>query len=717
MKSCSYFCGLLLALSCFVSACSSGSSSTTPPKRDCSKLVVAEASKPGASMGIKGSWDGWNGVSVEMKPRSDGKYEARFALPPGEYGYVIVEDGTERYDRTNPLTAFHGGQEVSWFQSEDCSVPSIEVESVMELEDGLRVEARFYTAEGGEALAGETVRAVTTSGRELTRLRADASTGMIVLEVRGLERGKYTVQLEASDEAGKRAEPKLAVGWVRPDARGWGDGILYQVMIDRYLGSDGGHLDAPKTPGSRAGGTLDGVRSAIESGQLSYLGVSGVWLSPVYRNPIEAREGQWDGRMYEGYHGYWPVHSQQVEDRIGGAKAMHALVRAAHERGIRVLLDIVPNHVYETNPIFQQHQGDLWFYDGVDKCVCGEPQCPWSTHIQTCWFTSYLPDYRWTNIDVMRHGEQESVWWLKTFDLDGVRVDAVPMMPRAALRRIAHGLRSYAAPRSEVFILGEVYTGGGQGGVDQIRYFLGPDGLDSAFDFPLMWDMRETIAHGTGGFQHIAQITEATQESYAGSGVVLGRIVGNHDTTRFLSEANGDAGGDAWDNPPEQPNRLEPYQRHKMAMALVLTLPGLPVIYYGDELGLAGGGDPDCRRVMPRIEELNSYQYQLLVDTGKFGRLRRCSAALRLGKTITLQADQDTFAYVRDAGDGFSVVVLMSKAKQQREVMISGQAAGVFVDVLTGERFSVAEAGTNVPVDSLQVRVLVRETDECRGVL
>ena len=696
------------------SACSSDNSSPKAPSRDCITRVVAKPRTAGASMGLKGSWDGWNGVSVTMHPRSDGMYEAALQLPPGEYGYVIVEDGSERFDTSRPLTAFHAGQEVSWFEVPDCTMPELRIDDVVTAPGGrVQVTATFLTASSREPLAVDSIRVSGGDGVSMRVETADPVTGKVVVGGAGASRGRHSVVIEASDRQGRPAAAGRAVAWVEPAAAKWEDGILYQVMIDRFLGDAGKHLGAPPTPGSRAGGTLDGVRSAIESGQLEYLGVSGIWLSPVYVNPVEARQGQWDGNLYEGYHGYWPVQSRQVDDRLGGADALKRLVDAAHQRGMRVLLDIVPNHVYESNPIYAEKSAEGWFYDGADKCVCGSGPCPWSTHIETCWFTSYLPDYRWTHIDVMRHGQEESLWWVREFNLDGVRVDAVPMMPRAALRRIAYGLRNWQAPRSETFLLGEVYTGGGEGGINEIRYFLGPDGLDSAFDFPLMWSMRETIAKGTGGFQHIAQTLEMSARAFEGSGVVMGRIVGNHDTTRFLSEAHGDAGGDAWHKPAEQPSTEEPYRRHWLAMALVLTQPGLPVIYYGDEIGLAGGGDPDCRRVMPQVSTINDHQHRLLLNVGMLGRLRRCSPALRHGTTTTLQADQDTYAFVRDAGDGFPVVVLMSKAPRQRTVQLTGLQSAVMLDVVSGERLSVGASNTGVLVEPLTVRVLVRGDDPC----
>ncbi len=709
----------LALLAAIAPSCGGEESSPLPPARDCAWAVWARASRPGATLGLTGSWNGWEGVSVPMLKRDDGWYLAYFLVPPGEYGYLVVEDGTSRLDAYNPLTMFRGEEEVSLLLSEDCSVPKLEVGEVEATDEGrVRVAGTFLTSSSWQALDPGSVRVEALDGTTFRVERANPDTGDIVVGAEGLVQGKYTVTVRAKDRGGREAEPVSAVVWVRPAMKTWQDGILYQIMTDRFLGDGGSRLAPPSSAGSRAGGTLDGVRAAIESGELDHLGVTAVWLSPVYLNPTEPRLGPWDGHLYEGYHGYWPHASRVVDPRLGGEQALRSLVASAHARGIRVLLDIVPNHVYETNPIFLDHQGDGWFHDGPEKCICGNAPCPWSTHIETCWFTSYLPDYQWMNPAVMQHGSSESLWWVQTFDLDGVRVDAVPMMPRAATRRIAHALRGSAAPSTEMLLLGEIYTGGGQQGINQIRYHLGPAGLDSAFDFPLMWSLRNTIAHGQGTFEDIADILAASDLSYEGSGATISRIVGNHDTTRFLSEANGDAANDPWDDPPVQPVDAEPYARHRMAMTLVTTLPGLPVIYYGDELALAGGGDPDCRRVMPDLAALNPHQTLVLEHVRKLGTLRRCSPALRRGTQQTLQADKDTYAFVRDAGDGRPVLVALSKASTAKTFTLSGAGlpAGSYVDVLSGEQISVGGAGVGATftVDSLSARVLVSATDPCR---
>ena len=699
--------------------CGREESAPLPPVRDCTKVIWVRPQRAGADVWLTGSWNGWQGNSVPVPPYgADGWHMAWIALPPGQYGYQVVEDGVAGLDVQNPLTTFRGDTEVSLLLVDDCRVPLVRVDQVVGTDDGtVRIDATFLTSSSGSPLEPSSVAAVTFDGSALPVVAADPATGQVTVRAVGLSRGKYTVRLEARDQTGVRAQAGSAVAWVQPAMRSWEQGVLYQVMVDRYRADGGAPLAPPATPGSRAGGTLEGVRADIERGVFDRMGVTALWLSPVYVNPTEPRQGRGDGHLYEGYHGYWPLDSYAVDPRLGGEQALWALVREAHAHGLRVLLDIVPNHVYERNPLYVDHRNAGWFHEGAGQCVCGDPGCGWDTHIESCWFTPYLPDYRFENAEVMDMAASDAVWWSEVFDIDGVRIDAVPMMPRATTRRIADAMRSTVAPRQERFVLGEVYTGGGQGGIDSIRYYLGPWGLDSAFDFPLMWTLRDAIATDRAGFDALEKVLHDSEEAFAGSGAVMSRIIGNHDTTRFISEAAGDAGGDPWRAPPPQPVDQGPYLCQKMALAFVLTLPGLPLIYYGDEVGLAGAGDPDCRRVMPSFDALSANQRLVLDAVRRIGQLRRCSPALRSGARVALHASRDAYAYLRDAGDGRPVLVLLAKGTSPLSIPVGDAVPeGGWVDVLTGESISIGPDGTDakVTVDPWTVRVLVLAADPCR---
>lgn len=674
-------------------------------RRDCTTQVWAQPMHAGARLEVIGSWDGWLTPGILLQPTQEpGWWAARVdaAVPPGEHGYLILEDGAHRLDEHNPLTTFwaeQGDLEVSLLQVPDCSLPTLAVTEVVPLADGARVTATFAAAADGAAA----VKAEATAG-VVTEI--DPERGTVVAELAGLGQGKHSVTLSVTDAAG-RVSTARASTFVRAAAPTWADGLLYQVVTDRFRGDGGASLAAPGSPGGRAGGTLDGITAEIEAGSFAAMGVTALWISPVYVNPTEAREGRGDGHMYEGYHGYWPLASRGVDPRIGGEAGLDRLVATAHAAGLRVLLDVVPNHVYEDNPRYVDHPE--WFNHSEPPCVCGLGSCDWGSHIQRCWFTDYLPDVHMQAPAALRAAYEDLVWWQQRFDVDGVRVDAVPMMPRAATRRMAHELRRSVA--GEVpFLIGEVYTGAGSWGVDVIRYYLGPDGLDSVFDFPLMWAIRDVLAHEAAGFDAIEDMLVAVDTATAGSGAVLGRIIGNHDVTRFFSEAHGDAGGDPWASPAAQVDDAVAFARLRSALTLLLTLPGLPVLFYGDEVGLAGSNDPDNRRVLPAPAELSAEQQATLALVRRLGSLRGCVAGLRTGSRVALLVEEEVYAFERGEGEA---VVLLSRSAVERSVML--RRAGAYVDVLSGEAVTVSAAGTAVPVKPRQPRVLVRAGSGCVG--
>lgn len=673
------------------------------PRQSCESIFFAKPDKPAHTISILGSWNDWTlpGVPMSPHPTQPGWWFLATSLPPGEYGYLLQEDGISLLDPQNPMTTFRGNDEVSLLQIKDCKQASILIEKSQEEVDGrIRITGIYTAAAQGGPLASVSA---SIQGQALRVEVMDPTTGRFEVSGEGLMRGRYFVEIAAQDRGGHEAKAQPGV-WVQAQAKRWEDGLLYQVVVDRYRGDQGAVLGAPPTPGARAGGTLDGLRWEIERGTLDEMGVTALWLSPVYQNPGGEFVGR-DGRMYEGYHGYWPLDSRGVEEEIGGEQALRAVIDSAHRRGIKVLLDVVPNHVFEKNLLFEQHRGQGWFNE-QGACVCGLDGCDWGAHIQSCWFTPYLPDVRWQNEEIARIQVENVQWWVDRFGVDGVRIDAVPMMPRAATRRIAKALREAAPQEDPPFILGEVFTGPGAAGIDQIRYFLGPATLKSAFDFPLMWALRDAIAADHAGLDEIDAIFSATEVALAGSGSVPARMLGNHDVSRFLSAAAGDDGGDPWVNPPSKPLDPSVWMRYRAALTLVLTLPGMPVIYYGDELGMPGASDPDCRRVMPSYEGLPAEESTTLALTRKLGKLRLCSTALRRGNYEALLVSKDALGFRRDA-DGETVLVLLARGEGATEFMLP---AGSYRDIFADGQPEVS--GTLV-VEPWKVRVLLSSSSSC----
>ncbi|HEU4406094.1 MAG TPA: alpha-amylase family glycosyl hydrolase [Polyangiaceae bacterium] len=695
-----------------------GGGAEGPLVRDCTPRVWVAPSAPGAAVEVRGSWDGWVTPLRPAPSGYEGWHVLELSLPPGEYGYLLVEDGAERIDKTNPLTTFRDGkQEVSLLRVERCDAPELRVESAREVGPGeVEVRASFLALEPEVWLDPTRVKAATLAGVPLELRASDPSSGSFTLGARGLARGKHTVIVEAADGKGRAAGPVRASAWVEPEAASWDDGILYHLMIDRFRGDGGAALSPPPSPGVRAGGTLDGVRAAIEEGYFARFGVTALWISPVYLNPVEARPGR-DGRMYDSYHGYWPLDSRGVEPRIGGEAAVRALVEAAHARGLRVLFDIVPNHVYEMNPRYAPRRRTGFYNDGPEACICGTDNCSWGQRIENCWFTPYLPDVRWQNAEAMWEGVEDARYWLEAYDVDGVRIDAVPMMPRAATRRIAAALRRSAGPDRAAFVMGEIFTSPGDGGIREIRYFMGPSGLDSAFDFPLMWALRDVVGAGRGSFREVERVFAATGAALEGSGALLARMVDNHDVARFMAVATGEEGNDPWTDGPAQPTDPEPYARLRLALSFLFSLPGLPVIYAGDEIGLTGASDPDCRRVLPADPALSAEQVATREAVARLGRLRRCSEALRRGERAVLATSDDADAALRRDASGRQVLTLFSRATEPLDLALPAEAAGAYVDALSGEALAVPAGGGTVRMPPLSARFLMPEGDPCLSVL
>lgn len=668
---------------------------------------------------VVGSWDEWS-EPVGMKRFNEQWSFAELILTPGEYGYLMVRDGQGSVDPHQGLSTFRrsDGTEVSLLRVPDCSVPRLHTLQAKEVDAGsVVIDLSSSRSRHGAPLDPASVE-VEGVGHEVVAF--DAEEGSLSVRVSGLPVGKHHLSVHVTDVEGESAEA-TATAFVGRRAPEPGDEIIYQIMVDRFRGPQGSALQPPLAPGARAGGTLDGVLAELEAGIFDALGVSTLWLTPVYLNPDEAREGS-DGNLYEGYHGYWPLQSRAVDPRLGGETALHALVQAAHARGMAVLLDVVPNHVYEANPRVAEHRGAGWFHEHDPSCVCGTEACPWHLHIEECWFTPYLPDLRHENPDVLDEVVADARWWSSTFDLDGFRIDAVPMMPRAVTRNIVHAIREDQAPDGATLHLGEIFTGPGTPGTEVIRYYLGPDGLDSAFDFPLMWMIRDVIAHRSAGFSSLQASLDYTASAIEGSGSVMATIIGNHDVTRFVSEAHGDAGADGWgEQPAEQPGvgDEDVYARQGLALGLLLTLPGMPVIYYGDEVGLAGGADPDNRRVMPVLEDLSPARVALLEQTRRLGALRRCVPALRRGVQVPVVVGSDQYAFVRDAGDQAPAVVLVHRGEEPGSMEVRATAlpnavpVGLYEDALTGERFEVGTANDDVPMKASSLRVLVPYDSPC----
>jgi glycosidase len=438
----------------------------------------------------------------------------------------------------------------------------------------------------------------------------------------------------------------------------WRSAVLYFVFVDRFRNGDTSN-DAPiagiETPANYQGGDYAGVTDAIEEGYFDALGVNALWLTVPMDNPNTPGAG-YDGHSYSGYHGYWPSDLDAVEEHFGTLADLKTLVNAAHARGIKVLIDYAMNHVHADSALVTQHPDWFWplDYDGK-TCVCGQG-CDWNDGYEQrrCWFTDYLPDWNFTNAAARAYSVDNAMSWIAKTGIDGFRLDAVKHIETEWIRDLrARVKQEVEIPRGERFyMVGETFESADR---DLLKSYVAPDLLDGQFDFPLRAVLVEVLLRRSGTMHDLASFLATNDGYYASVGGVMSIFIGNHDIGRVVHTAE-DVPMGAWDNgdpwqaPPSLPTGPEPFERLAVAWTFLMTSPGVPLIYYGDEIGMAGAGDPDNRRFM-QTEGLSVHQTALRTHLQKLGVIRRDHPALWRGYRSTLSITSDSYAFAMSDGE------------------------------------------------------------------
>jgi len=314
------------------------------------------------------------------------------------------------------------------------------------------------------------------------------------------------------------------------------DAIIYHIFVDRFYPGDGKTWIQTDDLNGFCGGTLWGVIEKLD--YIQDLGVNCIWLSPTWESP--------------SHHGYDVTDYCKTESRLGGDEALRALIKAAHERGIRVLLDLVCNHISNENPIFQEALNDKnsryrdWFI--------------WNDSpigYRTFFAVESMPQVNLTNPGAKAWMLDIARYWMSEFDADGYRLDyANGPNPqfwwefRAACREV----------KPDSYIFGEVVEA-----PDNIAHYIGR--LDGCLDFHIGEALRKTFGWKTMSEKSLNEFV-ARHKLYFPTDFVMPSFVDNHDMDRFLWIADGDR--DAL----------------RRAATVQMSLPNPPIIYYGTEVGL-----------------------------------------------------------------------------------------------------------------------------------
>lgn len=454
------------------------------------------------------------------------------------------------------------------------------------------------------------------------------------------------------------------------------DDVIYFLMPDRFADGDPTNNDPAKSKGlydrkkgrHYHGGDLQGVIDKL--GYLKSIGATAIWTTPVYDNADRPDTKEVYEGMPEttGYHGYGAVDFYGVDEHLGDMAKLKEFVKMAHDNGFVVLQDQVvnhtgPYHVWANDPptptwfngTIQNHLSNNW-----QKWTSMNPRATYQTQKSNIdgWFIDILPDLNQNDPEVERYLIQNTLWWIAHAGFDSVRMDTLPHVPRTFWEKWMTALKREFP---KVVVLGELFDGdpallayfqGGRRGHDGVD-----TKLDTLYDFGLFYPIRNAFAQG----QSIRQVSQmfAHDWLYPKPGVLV-TFLGVHDMPRFMDEKGATIEG------------------LKLAQTLIMTSRGTPLLYYGDELGMPGGADPDNRRDFPGGfpgDARNAFtaagrtapENDVWNHLAKLGEIRKQLEPLRRGRSLDLLDEEQQIAYARFT-DKAAVVITFNNDSKPAEV-------------------------------------------------
>lgn len=450
------------------------------------------------------------------------------------------------------------------------------------------------------------------------------------------------------------AAPTFGADGVR--SRPTEDEVVYFLLPDRFENGDkandrgglkGDRMQTGFDPASNGfyhGGDLAGVTSRLD--YIQSLGATAVWLAPVFKNkPVQGAAGEESA----GYHGYWVTDFTRVDPHFGDERTFAAFVEAAHLRGLKVYLDIITNHTADVIAYRECPQGKCPYRSRADY-----PRKAYTPFVPKgeenvkvpAWLND--PRYYHNRGDATFRGENSELGdfiglddlatedprvvqgfieiygdWIERFGIDGYRIDTARHVNAEFWQAFIPAMLSKASAKGipSFYVFGEIAAEGID--VAQLARFTNGAKFPAVLDFAFANAVRMTVA-GDAPTYVLARVF-ADDVVYAGGEKTarqLPTFISNHDMGRF-----------AWfvRNDRPQASDTEVAKRVMLAHAMLMTLRGVPVIYYGDEQGFAGkGGDKEARQDMFGIAAKTPLSSMI----AELAALRAANPAFRGGRQI-----------------------------------------------------------------------------------
>ncbi|MCX8128741.1 MAG: alpha-amylase family glycosyl hydrolase [Clostridia bacterium] len=394
--------------------------------------------------------------------------------------------------------------------------------------------------------------------------------------------------------------------------------LIYFLMTDRFYNGDNSN-DQDIKPDSLSGyhgGDFQGIIDKLD--YIKDLGFTSIWISPVVENQVA------------GYHGYWATDFYKTNEHFGSLEKLKELVQKAHEKGIKVIVDIVVNHTGLMHPWNDDPKYESWFNDWGNISDYSNQE-----EVEKGKLSS-LPDFNQDNPEVKKYLIDMAKWWIKETGIDGYRLDTVRHVPKSFWTEFVNEIKK---DYPDFYFIGEVFDG-------NWNYVAGyqKTGMDGLVDFP----MHYVIGDVFGNNQPAGRLAEGIEQANAyPNKYLMGTFIDNHDVPRFISQIT---------------DFTE--ERLKQAIAFTMTYTGIPVMYYGTEIALDGGADPDNRRDMDWNAKSAVTDY-----VKKLASVRKANKALTHGDIKIIKLEDDFICYRRSFEDNTVIVAFNISDKEKTTEM------------------------------------------------
>ena len=658
---------------------------------------------------ISGQMNDWTASKTpELKVNSKGIFEVQLYLSPGTYLYQLNLNGEQNHDPSNPDEVDNGyGKFNSILQvkGQNDKFPKIftdkfststitlttqnEVKQAFAYWQNYCLPAKFVVTENGKIKLIIPVEA-SKLDRSFIRVWVSNDFGVSNDVLIPLEKGKVLTNSNQIRRDDKQAQ------------------IMYFMLVDRFMNGDKSN-DHPMNRSDVNhkvdywGGDLAGLKQKIDDGYFEKLGANTLWISPLNQNPTEPYGFYAPMKTkFSGYHGYWPVSSSKVDFRFGTNQEFKNLVADAHKQNINVLLDYVAHHVHKEHPFYKQHPEwttPLYLPDGTLNTE------RWDDQRLTTWFDTFMPTLDLANPKVVDMMTDSAVFWLNEFKLDGFRHDACKHITEQFWRELTLKIKKQNQGKN-LYQIGETY-----GSPELISSYLTTGMLDGQFDFNV-YDVANTTFAGVGGSDLLNVQTILSSSLYTyGNHNVMGNISGNHDKPRFMAYASGDLrfGEDSkaagWQREIGITDSTA-YDKLFLMHAFNMTIPGIPVIFYGDEIGLTGANDPDCRRMM-KFDNWNNREAKLWNRVSTLAHFRSDNPVMIYGDFINIHTTKDSWVFARKYFEKEAIVFINNSADSKNfevtlpEIIKSDKLKSIF-----GNRFTKINQKISVKLPAYSMEIL-----------